>query len=837
MTSKLTGFSPRSARRVAGVWTVFVLASAGWALGGQLGAVMAVVVGVALVFVQWWGQPAWSWAVLGLRGRRPVKWNDPITLANNRSGGGVRVQDGVAVVAVQLLGRAHLATTVTGSVTVESDNVIDVVELAPLLRHPLDLELDSISVVTFGSRTGTVGDYPRVYDAEIGTPPYAGRRETWLIMRLPVIGNTQALRWRTSVGAAAISVAQRVATAVTAAAMSRMVDTMGDLLTARRHFDRAMTIKNGQGCVAALPEFVAATEADPSMADAWLGRIACGDRDLASLKQLNAHSEWLHRETTRIGRTLAAEVQLGPSIGITVTDASQVGLALSSALTIAGEYAKADALLANRELLDSWRNYQWHQLARAFLMYVTQRWPDVLSTAAEDLPPQAIVMPAVTASICALAAHAAAHLGQGRVALDWLDRVDVIGHSRSSGRFGADVLTAAIGPADIPLLVADLAYVRGMVYRQLHEEDKAQIWLSKATINGVLTDAAKEALADPNLRLIVTDERTIASRSDRWDASTAKSRDQLDDDNAAQRRGELLAEGRELLAKQVGLAAVKQAVSALEDQLEVRMMRLEHGLPVEGQTNHMLLVGPPGTGKTTTAEALGKIYAGMGIVRHPEIREVRRSDFCGHYIGESGPKTNELIEKSLGRIIFMDEFYSLIERHQDGTPDMIGMEAVNQLLVQLETHRFDFCFIGAGYEDQVDEFLTVNPGLAGRFNRKLRFESYSPVEIVEIGHRYATPRASQLDDAAREVFLDAVTTIRNYTTPSGQHGIDAMQNGRFARNVIERAEGFRDTRVVAQKRAGQPVSVQDLQIITATDIDAAIRSVCSDNRDMAAIVW
>lgn len=86
LTSKLTGFSPRSARRVAGVWTVFVLASAGWALGGQLGAVMAVVVGVALVFVQWWGQPAWSWAVLGLRGRRPVKWNDPITLANNRSG-------------------------------------------------------------------------------------------------------------------------------------------------------------------------------------------------------------------------------------------------------------------------------------------------------------------------------------------------------------------------------------------------------------------------------------------------------------------------------------------------------------------------------------------------------------------------------------------------------------------------------------------------------------------------------------------------------------------------------------------------------------------------------
>ncbi|BBZ42156.1 ESX-2 secretion system protein EccA2 [Mycobacterium conspicuum] len=615
------------------------------------------------------------------------------------------------------------------------------------------------------------------------------------------------------------------------------MDTVADLLSARWHFDRAMAALARQGPAAALPEFITATDADPSMADAWLGRIACGDNDLTSLKHLNASREWLHRETTRIGRTLAAEIQLGPYIGITVTDASQVGLALSSALTIAGEYAEADALLANRELLDSWGNHQWHQLARTFLMYATQRWPDVLSTAAEDLPPQAIVMAAVTASICALAAHAAAHLGQSRVALDWLDRVDVIGHTKSSGRFDADVLTASIGPSDIPLLVADLAYVRGMVHRQLREEDKAQIWLSKATINGVLTEAAKAALADPNLHLVISDEKTIASRTDRWDASTAKTRDEIDDDAATDRRAELLAEGRELLARQVGLAAVKQAVSALEDQLEVRMMRLEHGLPVEGQTNHMLLVGPPGTGKTTTAEALGKIYAGMGIVRHPEIREVRRSDFCGHYIGESGPKTNELIEKSLGRIIFMDEFYSLVERHHDGTPDMIGMEAVNQLLVKLETHRLDFCFIGAGYEDQVDEFLTVNPGLAGRFNRKLRFESYSPAEIVEIGRRYAEPRASLFDEAARKTFLDAACTIRNYTTPGGQHGIDAMQNGRFARNVVERAEGFRDTRVVAQKRAGQPVTVEDLQIITAADIEAAVRSVCSDNRDMAAIVW
>ncbi|EFG77223.1 type VII secretion protein EccE [Mycobacterium parascrofulaceum ATCC BAA-614] len=229
MRSTLTGFSPGSNRRVLGVWVVFVLAAASWAVGGYIGAAIAVAVGIALVFVRWWGQPAWSWLVLWRRGRRPISWDAPITVANNRSGGGVRVQDGVAVVAVQLLGRAHQATTVTGSVTVETDNVIDVVELVPMMRQALGLQLDSISVVSLGSRHGNIGDYPRVYDSEIGTPPYAGRRETWLIMRLSIIDNTQALRWRTTVGAAAISLAQRIAGLLRCQGLRAKVATATDL--------------------------------------------------------------------------------------------------------------------------------------------------------------------------------------------------------------------------------------------------------------------------------------------------------------------------------------------------------------------------------------------------------------------------------------------------------------------------------------------------------------------------------------------------------------------------------------------------------------------------------
>lgn len=229
MRPNLTGFSSGSNRRVVGVWVVFALALASWLLGGYIAAAVAVVVGVALVFVRWWGQPAWSWFVLWRRGRRPIDWSAPITVANNRSGGGVRVQDGVAVVAVQLLGRAHQATMVTGSVTVETDNVIDIAELVPMLDQALGLQLDSISVVSIGSRHGNVGDYPRVYDSEIGTPPYAGRRETWLIMRLAVIDNAQALFWRTTVGVAAVSVAQRIAGLLRCQGLRAKVATATDL--------------------------------------------------------------------------------------------------------------------------------------------------------------------------------------------------------------------------------------------------------------------------------------------------------------------------------------------------------------------------------------------------------------------------------------------------------------------------------------------------------------------------------------------------------------------------------------------------------------------------------
>ncbi|MFQ2840306.1 type VII secretion AAA-ATPase EccA [Mycobacterium paragordonae] len=597
---------------------------------------------------------------------------------------------------------------------------------------------------------------------------------------------------------------------------------------ARKRFDQGMTLLD-RDPAAAGARFREATEIDPSMADAWLGRIAAGDESLPTVQQLYKYGTRLHRETNRLGLRLAAPIKAGPYLSISVTEASHAGLALASALIDAGRYAEADMLLRDPALLDTWENHQWQQYIDAYLMFATQRWPDAVAVAARVLPPQAIIMSAVSAATCALAAHAAAHLGQARVAISWTDRVEVHTPATAARRTRNENAITAIDSGDYPLIAADLAYVRGMAHRQLGEESQAHEWLSRATINGALMVSAQQALADSGLQLLITDEETIGTRTDRWDVKTQRSVQQRTDAEHEERRNQLLQEGRALLDNQVGLAEVKRAVAELEDQIEVRALRLAAGLPVANQTNHMLLVGPPGTGKTTTAEALGKIYAGLGIVRHPEIVEVKRADFCGEHIGASGPKTNELIDRSLGRVLFMDEFYSLVERHQDGRPDMIGMEAVNQLLVALEVHRFDFCFIGAGYEKEVDEFLTVNPGLAGRFNRKLRFESYTPDELVEIAMRYGNPRATVIEPSAAEVLNAACATLRSYCAPDGTHGVDLMQNGRFSRNVVERAERLRDSRVAAQHRSAKgSVTVEDLQTLRTQDVITAVREACAE---------
>lgn len=217
----------------------FLLSFIGWALGGYLGAAGGLIAGLALLVVPWRGQPPWSWADRYVRRNVPMALTDPVTVANDRSGGGVRYQDGIAIAAIHLLGLPHRATHFTGSMATETANVVDISELLQQLHQSLGLTVESISVISAGARRRATGDYPRVYDTLIGTPPYAGRREAWLVIRIRALDNGDALQWRTTVGTATLAAAQRIAIALRCSGIRARVATATDIVELERRLGRS----------------------------------------------------------------------------------------------------------------------------------------------------------------------------------------------------------------------------------------------------------------------------------------------------------------------------------------------------------------------------------------------------------------------------------------------------------------------------------------------------------------------------------------------------------------------------------------------------------------------
>ncbi|MDP7706141.1 type VII secretion protein EccE [Mycobacterium sp. TY815] len=213
---------------------IFLATLTGWAITGYAGAATGLVLGLAVTVVRWRGQTACSWFSLWWRRGRPMRWSEPHTVANDRAGGGVRFQDGTAVAAVQLLGKSHTATLFTGSTSTHTENAFDIGDLVPLLRQTLGLRLASLSVVSTGARRRHTGDYPRVYDTLIGTPPYAGQRETWLVVRIPAMANAEPLRSRTSVGTATLAAAQRISAAMRQRGIRAKVATATDIVELER---------------------------------------------------------------------------------------------------------------------------------------------------------------------------------------------------------------------------------------------------------------------------------------------------------------------------------------------------------------------------------------------------------------------------------------------------------------------------------------------------------------------------------------------------------------------------------------------------------------------------
>jgi SpoVK/Ycf46/Vps4 family AAA+-type ATPase len=267
----------------------------------------------------------------------------------------------------------------------------------------------------------------------------------------------------------------------------------------------------------------------------------------------------------------------------------------------------------------------------------------------------------------------------------------------------------------------------------------------------------------------------------------------------------------------IGLEPVKRQVHEIAAQLRVARLRDRQGLASQPPARHFVFTGPPGTGKTTVARILGRIFAALGLLVRPEVVEAHRADLVGEHLGSTAIKTGKLIDSALGGVLFIDEAYSLYNPGYSGG-DAYGSEAVATLLKRAEDDRDRLVIVLAGYPQDMDRFLRSNPGLASRFSVRISFPSYTPGELAQIMTVIAEQAGDSFDPDAlpvlEQIFADAC----------GRGRIDELGNGRFARSLFERACAARDLRVAD---LGEAASAADLTTVTAADITVAVGGLIS----------
>ncbi|WP_257350537.1 stage V sporulation protein K [Pseudalkalibacillus decolorationis] len=255
----------------------------------------------------------------------------------------------------------------------------------------------------------------------------------------------------------------------------------------------------------------------------------------------------------------------------------------------------------------------------------------------------------------------------------------------------------------------------------------------------------------------------------------------------------------------VGMQELKDLVNEIYAWLYINKCRESVNLKTGKQVLHMMFKGNPGTGKTTVARMIGKLFHDMNVLSKGHIIEVERADLVGEYIGHTAQKTRELVKKALGGILFVDEAYSLA---RGGEKDF-GKEAIDTLVKSMEDQQNDFILILAGYSNEMDHFLTLNPGLPSRFPVVVTFPDYTVDQLMEIAIRMTKEREYKLAH-------DAERKLRNHLLQLLAKENQTFSNGRYIRNLLEKSMRKQSMRLLKEGKEGKDylmtISEKDLHL-------------------------
>jgi stage V sporulation protein K len=238
----------------------------------------------------------------------------------------------------------------------------------------------------------------------------------------------------------------------------------------------------------------------------------------------------------------------------------------------------------------------------------------------------------------------------------------------------------------------------------------------------------------------------------------------------------------------VGMEEMKRMIKEIYAWIYVNKKREESGLKAGKQALHMMFKGNPGTGKTTVARLIGKLFQKMNVLSKGHLIEAERADLVGEYIGHTAQKTRDLIKKAIGGILFIDEAYSL---GRGGEKDF-GKEAIDTLVKHMEDKQHDFILILAGYSKEMDYFLTLNPGLHSRFPLVVDFPDYSIIQLMDIGQRMLKEREYTFSHEAEKKLREHLIWVKTVLNPA------SFSNGRYIRNVIEKSIRAQAMRLLMQ---------------------------------------